>query len=104
MSGDARIEAIDTERVRHIAELARLQLTEAEIESFSNQLTELIGYFNRLGEVDVSDTPPANLLQVREGEMRADEPQPCLDRDEVLAQAPAREGNFFRVAPVFGSE
>jgi aspartyl-tRNA(Asn)/glutamyl-tRNA(Gln) amidotransferase subunit C len=105
MSSDvARVSAIDSDRVRHLAELARLKLTEAEVEALSKQMTELIGFFNHLGEVDVTNVPPANLLQVRDGEMRPDEVQPSLDREEFLSQVPARAGNFVRVAPVFGAE
>src|SRR5947209_8598687 len=100
----ARINEIDPDRVRHIAHLARLHLSDAEVQSFSKQLTELIGYFNTLGEVNVEGVPPANLLSIRSGEMRPDEPQPSLARDEFLAGAPVRDGNFVRVPPVFGSE
>lgn len=99
---EAQVHEIDIETVRHIAHLARLAITDDEAALFSKQMTTIIEYFNQLGEVDVADVPPANLLQRRTDHLRDDEEQPSVDREEFLSGAPARQKEFVKIAPVFG--
>lgn len=100
--GAARIHEIDPATARHIAMLARLGIGADEVEAFSRQMTTIIEYFNMLGEVDVTDVPPANLLNVVNDDHRGDEPRPGLDREEFLNGAPARAEGYVKIAPVFG--
>ncbi len=95
---------IDETKVRAIAELARLALTDTEVASFSQQFTAIIEYFHLLDDASVADVPPAYLLNVREDTMRADEPGTCIDREEFLSQAPVRAGERIKVAPVINAE
>lgn len=95
---------IDEARVRAIAELARLALTDAEVASFSQQFTRIIEYFHLLDDADVADVVPAYLLAIREGDLRADVPGACIPREEFLAQAPVRVENRVKVAPVINAE
>jgi aspartyl-tRNA(Asn)/glutamyl-tRNA(Gln) amidotransferase subunit C len=91
---------IDEAKVRAIAKLARMDLTESEVASFSQQFTAIIEYFHLLDDADVHDVLPAYLLEIREGLMRPDEPRPGMDREEFLSQAPVRVGHQIKVAPV----
>ena len=92
--------AISKEEVRYIANLARLGLTEAEIEHFQGQLEGILGYIDKLKKVDISKTPPtAHALDIR-NVLRKDEIRPSLDSQKVLKIAPSKDGNFFKVPKV----
>jgi aspartyl-tRNA(Asn)/glutamyl-tRNA(Gln) amidotransferase subunit C len=104
MAGENDSERIDESKVRAIAHLARMDLTDAEAATFSKQFTDIIAYFHLLDDAQVEDVPPAYLLTIREGAMRTDEPQPGIDREEFLEQAPVREGDQIKVAPVLNAD
>ena len=92
--------SLTPEQVRHIARLARVGLTDDEVARFQSQLSEILDYFERLNEVDSANVPPtAHTLDMR-NVMRDDEPRESLDKEEVLANAPQREDDFFRVRVV----
>ena len=92
--------SLTPEQVRHIARLARVGLTDDEVARFQSQLSEILDYFERLNEVDSENVPPtAHTLDMR-NVMREDEPRESLDKEEVLANAPQREDDFFRVRVV----
>ncbi len=83
--------------VQHIAELAKLQLTEAEEALYQEQLSDILDYMQRLNTLDTEAIPPtASVLPLR-SVMREDVPRPSLPVDEVLANAPARAGDSFQV-------
>lgn len=83
--------------VRYVAKLARLALTDDEVERFGAQLGDLLEHVNTLGKLDVSlVAATAQVVESRNVE-REDEIRDCLDRETVLAQAPQRQGGFFRV-------
>lgn len=83
--------------VRYVAKLARLALTEDEVDRFGAQLGDLLEHVNALSNLDVSGVPAtAQVVESRNVE-REDAPRPSLDREIVLAQAPERQGAFFRV-------
>src|SRR5215469_2061303 len=83
--------------VRYVAKLARIALTDDEVERFETQLGDLLEHVNALGKLDVSQVAAtAQVVESRNVE-RADELVKCLDRETVLAQAPQRQGAFFRV-------
>jgi aspartyl-tRNA(Asn)/glutamyl-tRNA(Gln) amidotransferase subunit C len=88
------------DEVRHIARLARLGLTDAEVERLRDQLSSILDHFQGLNAFDTEGVPPTaqtlDLLNVE----RADEPTASADREAVLANAPRREGPYFRVRAV----
>ncbi len=88
--------------VRKIAALARLDLSAAEIETFTKQLGEILAYVEAIREVDTTDVPPTSHVLGRGPAWRADEPAASLDRDEVLRGAPgaAPAAGVFRVPKV----
>ena len=91
--------AIDRAQVRHVARLARLALSAEEEERFASQLQHVLGYIERLQQVDVSGVAPLSFAgDVSAGlPLRADEPKPGLPREEVLAQAPQADEEAFLV-------
>ncbi len=83
--------------VRYVAKLARIALTDEEVERFGVQLGNLLEHVNVLSELDTASVAAtAQVVESRNIE-REDTPQPCLDREAVLAMAPQRQGPFFRV-------
>ena len=92
------------EEVRHVAELAKLALTDAEVEQFTRQLSAILDYAEILQQVDTSSVPPTPFVLDLENVMRDDVPSSGLSNEEALANAPDRAGGFFRVRAVFGEE
>lgn len=93
---------IDEERVRRIAKLARLKLTDDEVRLFTGQLGAIVSYIDKLSEVDTSQVQPlAHPLPVTDV-LREDTPTPGLSTADALANAPQREADFFRVPAVLG--
>ena len=92
--------ALKREEVEHIAELAKLELTNDEIKQYGEQLSAILDNFEELKTLDTSDIPPtASVLPLR-SIMREDEPRSTLTREEVLANAPDKEAGQFRVKAV----
>jgi aspartyl-tRNA(Asn)/glutamyl-tRNA(Gln) amidotransferase subunit C len=87
-------DAID---IRYVAELARIALTDDEVERFGKQLGDLLEHVNALAELDTASVPATAQVIESRNVSREDRVQPCLDREVVLAQAPQRQGGFFRV-------
>jgi aspartyl-tRNA(Asn)/glutamyl-tRNA(Gln) amidotransferase subunit C len=91
---------LSREEVLHIARLARVALTEAEITRLSEQLSKLLEHFEVLQKVDTEGVPPtAQSVELR-SVMREDVVVPSLPAEDVLANAPRREGDSFRVRAV----
>jgi aspartyl-tRNA(Asn)/glutamyl-tRNA(Gln) amidotransferase subunit C len=91
---------LSREEVLHIARLARVDLTETEIARYSEQLSDLLEHFEVLQQVDTTGIPPtAQSIDLR-SVMRDDRVEPSLPPEDVLANAPRREGDFFRVRAV----
>jgi len=86
--------------VEHIAELAKLGLTEEEKRTFQEQLSAILEYFEKLQEVDTSAIPPTATVLPLHNVMREDEVRPSLPPELILANAPEREGDFFKVQAV----
>jgi len=92
--------ALTVEEVRHIARLARLQLTTEEERLYAEQLSDILDYASRLGEVDTSNIPPtASVLQLH-APLRPDVVRPCTPRDRILRNAPSDQEGMFRVPPI----
>ncbi len=88
------------EEVRHIARLARVGLSDDEMPRLQSQLSKILDYFRRLQEVDTENVPPTAQTLAMHNVMRDDEPQPSMDKEEVLANAPQREDDHFRVRAI----
>ena len=82
---------VDAEEVRHVAELARVDLDDDEVDSFARQFGDILDYFDALDEVPEVDAD-ADLVNV----MRPDEERECLRQGEALANAPETEDGFFK--------
>jgi aspartyl-tRNA(Asn)/glutamyl-tRNA(Gln) amidotransferase subunit C len=91
---------IDAEQVRKVAKLGRLELTEAEIEEFTSQLEAILDYVEKMNELDTADVEPlAHCLPIS-NVFREDRIQPSLGTDATLANAPERDGPFFKVPKI----
>jgi len=91
---------LSREEVLHIARLARLGLSEADVEKFREQLSNILENFEALKNVDTTDVPPTAQSIALQSVMRDDEIIPSLPAEEILKNAPHREGEFFRVKAV----
>jgi len=89
--------AISRDEVLHVAGLARLDLSEEEIERFREQLNAILEAVGKVAELDLSDIEPTAHPLDLVNAWAEDEPRPSLSVDEALANAPDREGDFFRV-------
>jgi aspartyl-tRNA(Asn)/glutamyl-tRNA(Gln) amidotransferase subunit C len=90
---------ISREQLLHVAHLARLELREDELARLEAQLADIIAAVSKVSELDLSDVPPTSHSLHVVNVWGEDEPRPCLPVDEALANAPEREGDFFRVPP-----
>ena len=95
---------ISRDDVAHVAAPARLQLTDDELDTFTEQLAKVLDHARDVEALDVADVPPTAHPYPLQNVLRPDEERPCLDRDAVLAGAPAIEDDRFRVPPVLGDE
>ena len=91
--------AIDREQLLHVAHLARLELSDAELERLGPQLNDIISAVSKVSELDLSDVPPTSHPLDVVNVWDEDEPRPCLSVDDALANAPEREGAYFKVPP-----
>ena len=95
---------ITRDDVAHVADLARLALSDDELETFTEQLAAVLDHAADVEALDVADVPPTSHPVPLENVLRDDVVTPTLDRAEVLAQAPAVEDDRFRVPPSLGQE
>jgi aspartyl-tRNA(Asn)/glutamyl-tRNA(Gln) amidotransferase subunit C len=92
--------SLTEEEVKHIAHLARLELSDAELESYREQLSAILEYADRLKKVDTSGIPPTSSVLPPHTFLREDIPHPGLSTAEALQNASCEEQNQFRVPPV----
>jgi len=95
---------IDRATVEHVAHLARLALSDEERERFADQLGRILEYCARLNELPLAGVPPTSHVIPITNVLRDDTVTPSLSREEVLTQAPAHEGGFFRVPRVLDAD
>ena len=88
------------EEVRHIAELAKLGITDEEVEQFSEQLSAILEYAEMINRLDTDAIPPTAQVMELRNVMRDDEPRPSLPVEEILANAPRREEDRFQVQAI----
>jgi len=91
---------LSREEVLHIALLARLGLTEAEVDRFAEQLSNILENFEVLQQIDTGGVPPTAQSIDLQNVVKGDEAAASLPQSEILANAPRRDGEFFRVRPV----
>lgn len=95
-----RVDEIDLARVRHVALLARLDLTDDEVRRFSRDLTGILVHINKLAALDLTGVEPTSHALPLENVFRDDEPAPSLSNEEALANAPEKEDDCFRVPQI----
>ena len=83
--------------IEHVARLARLDLSEPEKERMRSQLDAILTYIDKLRRLNTDNVEPTSDAIPMVNVMREDELRPCLPREEMLANAPEREGDFVRV-------
>ena len=91
---------LSREEVLHIALLARLGLTDAEVDKLREQLSNILENFEILQQVDTSGIPPTAQSIPLQNVVKDDEVTPSLPSNEILANAPRRDGEYFRVKAV----
>jgi len=94
--------AISREQVIHVAELARLALTEDEVERFTEQLGAILEAVGKVSALDLAEVEPTSHPLELMNVWRDDEPRPSLSVEDALANAPDAEGGAFRVPPRLG--
>lgn len=88
---------IDRDQVLHVARLARLELSEAEVERMSAELSSVLDHVDHIAELDLDDVPPTSHVVALENVLREDEPRPSWPRERVLEAAPDPADGAFRV-------
>ena len=89
---------LSREQVLHVARLARLELTEEELDTMAEELSGVLDNIEKIGELgDLSEVPPTSHVVAVDNVLRADEPRPSLPREVVLAEAPDPAPDGFRV-------
>ncbi|MGD8786757.1 MAG: Asp-tRNA(Asn)/Glu-tRNA(Gln) amidotransferase subunit GatC [Phycisphaerales bacterium] len=93
-------EKIDKEQVEKVAKLSRLELTKDEIEEFTGQLSAILGYVEKMNELDTTDVEPlAHCLPIN-NVFREDQVKDSLGTERVLSNAPQRDEEFFKVPKI----
>lgn len=88
---------IDREQVLHVARLARLELSEEQVERMAEELSGILEHVERISQLELDGVEPTSHVIALENVMRADEPDPSLPRERALEQAPDPADGAFRV-------
>jgi aspartyl-tRNA(Asn)/glutamyl-tRNA(Gln) amidotransferase subunit C len=102
--GSSSTQSISRADVAHLARLARIAMTDAELDQLAEQLGVILGAVARVQEVAAADIAPTSHAVPLTNVFRADEPVPPLGADDALAGAPAAEEQRFRVPQILGDE
>lgn len=94
--------AIGKDEVRRIAKLASLEFSEVELDRFTEQFNSILEFVATLDRVDVSGVEPTSHIASGAHTLREDATEPCLPRDEAVANAPETDGVHFKVPRVIG--
>jgi aspartyl-tRNA(Asn)/glutamyl-tRNA(Gln) amidotransferase subunit C len=92
--------AVDRDEVLKIASLAKLHLTEDEVDMYTDQMNEILEYMHQLDELDTENVEPLSHVLDQLNMTRRDKEEPSLDRDEALNNAPDSDGEYFVVPKV----
>ena len=91
---------IDRAEVLHVARLARLKLTDDEVDRMAGELSSILAHIDTISKLALDDVPPTSHVVEVEQALRPDEPGPCLPREVALSQAPAtQDGGFLVPSP-----
>jgi aspartyl-tRNA(Asn)/glutamyl-tRNA(Gln) amidotransferase subunit C len=93
--------SLTIKEVRHIANLARMNLTDDELELYRKQLSAILDYFKQLEELETEDIPPTANVSADQNLLRVDQPNPSLSPQELLDNAPEKDDHLFQVPPIF---
>jgi aspartyl-tRNA(Asn)/glutamyl-tRNA(Gln) amidotransferase subunit C len=93
---------LERHQVVHVANLARLALSDAELDAMTTELGAILGYANEIAALDLAGVSPTAHPLPLVNVLREDVVRPSVDRDEVLASAPLAEANRFRVPKILG--
>ena len=89
---------LSREQVLHVARLARLKLSEDELERFGGELSKVVDWIDKISELgDLADVPPTSHVVALTNQLRADEPRPSMPVEKALDQAPDHDETGFRV-------
>jgi aspartyl-tRNA(Asn)/glutamyl-tRNA(Gln) amidotransferase subunit C len=100
----ARMPEISRDEVAHLADLARIELSDAELDHLAPQLSVILDSVAAIAEVAAGDIPPTSHAVPLTNVFRADEPEPCLTAEQALSGAPASEQQRFAVPRILGDE
>ena len=95
-------ERISADVVAKVANLARLSLTPDELDRYTHQLADMLDHFGNIDALDLAAVEPMTQPLPLQNVLRDDVERPSLDRDEVLAAAPAADDGRFRIPPILG--
>jgi len=93
---------IDPQTVRRIARLSRIELADRQVEPLCRQMGSIIEYFDKLQQLDTSNVEPLVHAVEKTNVFGSDQPEPSLSPDQAMANAPHRDGNFYKVPKVIG--
>ena len=93
--------SLTLEEVKHIANLARLELSDDELSRYRDQLSAILEYFQQIEKLDTEMVPPTTSVSTDQAALRTDQIRSSLPLDELLQNAPERDQWLFRVPPVF---
>jgi aspartyl-tRNA(Asn)/glutamyl-tRNA(Gln) amidotransferase subunit C len=96
--------SVTRKQVEHIAELARLNLDENELEEYTTQLNQILEYVEKLNELDTENVKPLSHPVEGTNVFREDELKPSISREEALKNAPSKDEEFFKVPKVIGGD
>lgn len=91
---------VDKKIVEYVANLARIEIEEAQKEYLAGQLSKIFGYIDKLKEVNVDNIQPMRGLHLENNILRSDEINPSNLKEDILKNSPSREGDYFKVPPV----
>ncbi len=92
--------AVTIKDVEHIARLAKLKFSDSEKEKLQTELNSILGYIDKLNELDLENVEPLENVNDTENVFREDVTGPCLSKEEALKNAPSKTDNFFKVPKV----
>jgi aspartyl-tRNA(Asn)/glutamyl-tRNA(Gln) amidotransferase subunit C len=95
---------IDLEQVKKVAHLARLNITPEEEKQLTTQLSSILEYVEQLSELDTENVPPTTRAIDTSNITRRDELDPFPSKEDLLGQAPAQEGDYFRVPQIMSTD
>ncbi|MGD1006123.1 MAG: Asp-tRNA(Asn)/Glu-tRNA(Gln) amidotransferase subunit GatC [Ignavibacteriaceae bacterium] len=96
--------AVTRKDVEHIAELARLKFEDVELDSFTDQLNEILNYMGKLNELNTENVEPLSHPVEENNVFREDEEKPSIPTEEALKNAPEKDEHFFKVPKVIGGD